>query len=191
MFTRTALALAAAALLAGPAPAADKPSGGLRTLSLWTAPKRPHCPPFVPGLQAALAITPEQAAKIEAAARETIDTPAARSKETGAGVREEFHKKLAEILTADQKALVEKLNDAYARVAAEVTETFQAEFGAAKGDAEQRAKVSKECAEAVAEAFGRNLDGLLTADQKKAVDAAAAEEKKRAAADANKPKPNK
>jgi hypothetical protein len=185
--TRTALALAALALACGPAAAAEK-KPGMRDLPLWSTPKQPHARAFVPGLQAALGITPDQAEQIEATCRDTIDQPEARTKEGGkaAAAREELHKRLADILTAEQKKLIEKMNDAYARVQVATAEEFQAAFAAAKGDAEETAKVRREYQEAVAEAFGAKLDAILTAGQKKAVERAAEEEKKRAADKAKK-----
>lgn len=185
MFTRAALALTAAVLLGAPAAAADKKPGGLRDFPFWTGPKLPHARAFVPGLQASLGITPEQAEKIEAACRDTIDRPEVRNagKNGGAQVAEaveQLHKKVAEILTADQKALIERTNAAYARVVAEVGEEFQGAYAAAKGNPDEAAKVRQQVREAVAEAFGKKLDALLTADQKQAVEKAAAEERKRA-----------
>src|SRR5437773_493840 len=82
---------------------------------------------------------------------------------------------------AQKKPDIEKINDAYAKVAAEVGEDFQAKFAAAKGNAEEMIAVKKELQEAVAAAFDKKLDGILSTEQKKAVQKAAEEEKKRAA----------
>lgn len=206
MLAQTTLALSAACLLAAPAFAQKKPAE-LTDFPFWTAPKQPHARPFVPGLQAALGLTAEQVQKILAARAETTDSPeiqALKSKKDPnatadelaaaaakrAEAAEKLHKAVAGILTKDQKALIEKINDAYAKVAAEVGEDFQAKFAAAKGNPEDMAAVKKEAAEALAAAFGKKLDGVLTAEQKKAVEKAAEEEKKRAA-NSDKPKPKK
>ena len=52
---------------------------------------------------------------------------------------EKLYKAVDGILTKGQKELIEKVNDAYAKVAAEVGEDFQAKFAAAKGNAEETA----------------------------------------------------
>lgn len=207
MLARLSLAAAAAFAFAAPAPA-QKKAAEPTYFPFWTAPKTPHARPFVPGLNAALELTPEQAEKIQAARATTVDSPevqalkrkgdpnatadelaAANAKRAEAA--EKLYKAVDEILTKDQKALVEKVNDAYAKVVAEVGGEFQPKFAAAKGNAEDTAALRKELAEAIAAAFGKKLDGVLSAEQKKAVEAAAAEAKKRAAANPDKPKPKK
>lgn len=206
MLARTALALAAAALFAVPASAQKKAE--LTDFPFWTAPKTPHARAFVPGLQAALGLTAAQVEKILAARAETVDSPAVRAlKQKGdpnataddlakaaaarSEANEKLHKAVAEILTKDQKAMIEKLNDAYARVASEVAKDFEPEFVAAKGNAEVTAMVRKMQAEAIVEAYGKKLDAVLTADQRAAVKKAAEEEAKRAAGNKDKPKPGK
>jgi hypothetical protein len=203
---RTVLALIAVALLAAPAAAQKKLALG--DFPFWAAPKNPHAHAFVPGLQAALELTPEQVEKILAARASTVDSPEVRALKskgdpnatadelaTAAAKRaeatEKLYKEVADILTNDQKALIEKINDAFAKVAAEVGEEFQAKFAAAKGNAEDTIAVKKELQEAVAAAFGKKLDALLTADQKAAVKKAAEEEAKRAADNKDKVKPKK
>lgn len=206
MLARTALALVASALVAAPAAAQKKAE--LTDFPFWTAPKTPHTRAFVPGLQAALELTAAQAEKILAARADTVDSPAVRAlKQKGdpnatadelakaAAARseatEKLHKAVAEILTKDQKALIEKLNDAYARVAAEIAKDFEPEFVAAKGNAEVTAMVRRMQADAIVEAYGKKLDAVLTADQRAAVKKAAEEEAKRAAGNKDKPKPGK
>ena len=206
MFARTVLVLAVAALLAVPASAQKKAE--LHNFPFWSAPKRPHAQAFVPGLQAALELTPEQVEKIIAARTATVDSPEVRAlKSKGdpnatadelatanakrAEAGEKLYKEVDLILTNAQKALVEKVNDAYAKVASEVGEDFQAKFAAAKGNAEDFAAVRKELTEAIAAAFDKKLDAVLSADQKAAVKKAAEEEAKRAAENKDKPKPKK
>jgi hypothetical protein len=206
MFARTVLALAAAALFAVPASAQKKAELG--NFPFWSAPKNPRAHAFVPGLQAALELTPEQIEKILAARAATVDSPEVRAlKSKGdpnatadelakgnarrAEAMEKLFKEVDAILTKDQKALIEKINDAFAKVASEVGEDFQAKFAAAKGNAEDTAAVRKELTEAVASAFDKKLDGILTNEQKAAVKKAAEEEAKRAAENKDKPKPKK
>jgi hypothetical protein len=207
MFTRTALTLAAAALLAAPAYAQDK-KPELRDFPFWSAPKTPHARAFVPGLQAALQLTAEQTEKMLAAIAKTIDSEEirklprkgdpnataddlAKANAKRQEATEKLYKEVDAILTRDQKGLIEKINDAYGKVVAEVGEEFQPKFAAAKGNAEDTAAVKKELVEAVAAAFDKKLDGILSNDQKAAVKKAAEEEAKRAAEDKKKPKPNK
>lgn len=180
--TRLALTLFAVALFTSPASAQEKKPGGLRDFPFWSAPKQLHARAFVPGLQAALMLTPEQCAKIEAACRETIDLPENKGKNApgAAAATEKLHKMVAEILTDDQKKLIEKVNDAYARAVADVAEDFQPKLVAAKGNAEETAKLRQESQEAIAETMNKKLDGLLSNEQRKLVDAAAEVEKKRA-----------
>lgn len=206
MFARTVLALVSAAMFAAPASAQKKAE--LHDFPFWTAPKAPHARAFVPGLQAALELTPEQVEKILAARAATIDSPEirafkqkndpnatadelAKASAARAEATEKLFKEVDTILTKDQKALIEKINDAYAKVVSEVGTEFQAKFAAAKGNAEEMATVKKEATEAITEAFGKKLDGLLTNDQRTAVKKAAEEEAKRAAANKDKSKPKK
>jgi hypothetical protein len=206
MFARIVLALVAVALVSVPASAQKK--AALHDFPFWSAPKNPHAHAFVPGLQAALELTPEQVEKIIAARLATVESPeitklphkgdpkATADDLAKAGARreeavEKLYKEVDTILTRDQKALIEKINDAYAKVAAEVVDEFQPKFAAAKGNAEDTSAVNKELKEALATAFDKKLDALLTADQKTAVKKAAEEEAKRAAVNKDKPKPNK
>jgi hypothetical protein len=206
MFVRIVLALFAAAISTTPVFAQKKAE--LNDFAFWTAPKNPHAHAFVPGLQAALELTPAQIEKILAARASTVDSPeilalkrkgdpnatadelATAATKRGEAV-EKLYKEVDLILTKDQKAMIEKMNDAYDKVVGEVVTEFQAKFAAAKGNAEDMAAVNKELREAIAEAFGKKLDTLLTTEQKKAVEKAAEEEKKRAAANKDKPKPSK
>ena len=206
MFVRTALILTALALFAAPAAAQKK--SVLDDFPFWSAPKTPHAQAFVPGLQAALELTPAQVEKLLAARAATVDSPEVRAlKQKGdpnatadelavaAAKRQEATEKLFRevdaIMTKEQKTLIEKVNDAYAKVVADIGAEFQANFAAAKGNAEETEKVRKELREAVAAAFDKKLDAVLTADQRAAVKKAAEEEAKRAADNKGKVKPKK
>jgi hypothetical protein len=193
MLIRSALTLTAVVLFALPAPAAEKKPGTPRDFPFWSAPKRPHASAFVPGLQAALQLSPEQCEKIEAACRETIDKPEAKGKNAAgaAAAIEKVHQLVADVLTPEQKKLIEKLNDAYSRVAADVGEDFQPKYAAAKGNEEETATVRKDQQEALAAAFEKRLDTILTAEQREAVKKAADEQKKREAGNKGKSKPGK
>ena len=187
MPSRLLAALVIAAGFVAPAAGTEK-KPALRNFPFWTAPKTPHARAFVPGLQAALQLTPDQIAKIEAACHDTIDTPEARTKQGAGAANDKLHALVADILTPEQKKLIEKMNDSFARVSADQIEDFQPKFGAAKGNAEETAAVREAYQKAVAEQFENRLDQILTAEQREAVKKAAEEEKKRAAENAGKPK---
>ena len=208
MFARVALVLAAALLFAAPALAQKEKKPALGNFPFWSAPKTPHAHAFVPGLQAALELTPEQIGKILAAREATVDSPElrklpskgdpnataddlAKAGAKRAEASEKLFKEVDAILTREQKGLIEKINDAYAKVVSEVGEDFAPKLVAAKGNAEDTAALRKEQAEAIKTAFEKKLDGLLSNDQRAAVKKAAEEEAKRAAENKNKPKPNK
>lgn len=186
--TRSLLVVCVVGFAFAPASAADKKPAGLRDFPFWTGPKTPHARAFVPGLQAALNITPDQAEQIEAACRETIDKPEAKGKGAGGEAVEKVHKLVADILTAEQKKKIEKMNDLYAKVVTSVADDFQAEFAAAKGDDEKIKALREKVRAEQAAAFGRQLESILTADEMKAVATAAAEQKKRDEESAKKPK---
>lgn len=193
MFLRVALTLIAGVFLAGPSAAAEKKPPQLRDFPFWTAPKNPHARAFVPGLQAALQLTPEQAEKIEAACQETIDQPNAKGKNApgAAAAQQKVHELVAGILTADQKKQIEKVNDAYGRVVSDVGEEFQPQYASAKGNAEEAAKIRLAQQKAVAETFEKKLDGILSNEQREAVKKKAEVEKKREEENKKTPKPNK
>ncbi len=208
MFARTVLALVAAALFAMPASAQKEKKAELHDFPFWSAPKRLHANALAPGLQAALQLTPEQVGKIIEAQNATVNSdelrklpgkgdPKATADELAQAnakrseATEKLFKEIDKILTTEQKALIEKVNDAYAKVVSELGEEYQAKFAAAKGDAEATAAARKELNEAIAAAFDKKLDAILTNDQKAAVKKAAEEEAKRAAENKDKPKPKK
>jgi hypothetical protein len=190
MSLRIALSVLAVVLLAGSSPAADKKPSQLRQFPFWSSPKQPHARAFVPGLQAALQLTPEQIEKIEAACHETIDKPENKGKNApgAAAARDQLFEKVAGILTADQKKLIEKVNDAYARAISDLQDDFQPQFASTKGNPDEAQKVREAYSKAIVESFEKKLDGILSNEQREAVKKAAEQEKKQAG---NKVKPNK
>jgi predicted transcriptional regulator len=203
MLCRIAAVIAAVFLFAAPAHAQKKP--GLGEFPFWSAPKMPHAPAFVPGLQAALELTPEQIEKISEARLATVDSEEIRALKTKgdpnatkeelaaaaakrAEAMEKLHKQVADILTPTQKALIQAINDAYATVIAEVADDYKDKLVAAKGDAEETAKLKKEQREAVAAAFAKKLDSVLSEKQRELVKKATEEQAKRGG---NKVKPKK
>lgn len=192
MFLRIALVFAAGVLIPNSSAAAEK-TPQLRDFPFWSAPKQPHARAFVPGLQAALQLTNDQIAKIEEACRDTIDQPNAKGKNApgAAAAQEKLFELVAGILTDDQKKQIEKVNDAYDRAVNAASDDFQAQFAAAKGDAEETAKLRKEYQKAVVELFEKKLDGILSNEQRDAMKKAAEVEKKRVEESKKTPKPGK
>lgn len=199
MLSRIATTLAAVALCASPALAQKKPA--ISGVPFWTGPKMPHAQDFVPGLTAALGLTPEQIEKIAAARTATIDSPEiralkskkdpnataeelAKAAEKRAEATEKLHKEVEGILTKSQTELIEKVNDAYAKVVAAVGEEYQQKLIDAKGNKEDTAALRKEMRETIAANFEKKLGGVLSAEQMKAVE----EAKKQAANKPGKPK---
>jgi hypothetical protein len=195
--TATTLTLAVFTCLGAGLPGQAPPAGRVaadkkpqpRDFPYWTAPKTPHARAFIPGLQAALQLTPEQNRKIEAACRDTIDKPEAKTKETAGAAFDKAHALVFDILTADQKKRIEKINDAYAKAMEEVGGDFDERFAAAKGNEAETEKVRKELHEATVAAFEKRLDTILTADQRKAVKEAAEEHKRQEEANKKTKKP--
>jgi hypothetical protein len=184
---------------------AQKKKPELGNFPFWSVPKNPHAPSLVPGLQAALELTPDQVQKIVAIRDETLGSedvralkrkgdPNATPEELAAAaekrkeVTEKLHKEVGDVLTHDQKALIQTINDAYAKVVSDVTEEYQPKIEAAKGNADDVTAFRKEQREAVAEAFAKKLDGVLSEHQRALVKKAAEEEAKRGG---NKVKPRK
>ena len=124
--------------------------------------------PGVPGLQAALERTDPGAGSIVAVRDETLDSEEVRALKKGRPERhprgdrrrgreavcEKFHKEISAILTHDQKALIQTINDAYAKVVADVAEEYQPKIEAAKG-MPMTSPPCKRAAKAVVAAFGK------------------------------------
>lgn len=158
----------------------------------WSTPKREYSDQFVPGLNAALLLSPEQIEQLHAARRETIDSETLRSTtrkdpNLTEAQREAAHKlvndahanlraKVSNILTADQRALIDRINAAHQEVAKGVAEEFQPKLVASKGDEQAQERFRKEMRERATSDFHNKLEGLLSPNQKAAFDQAAADE---------------
>lgn len=178
-------ALAVSALAAEKKPA-------IGNFPFWSAPKREYADQFVPGLNAALLLSPEQIEQLHAARRETIDNEtlrAATRKDPNLtdAQREAAHKlvsdahanlriKVSNILTAEQRALIERINAVHQEVAKALNEEFQPKLTASKGDDQAQERFRKEIHERIASDFRSKLDGLLSPNQKAAFDQAAMDE---------------
>lgn len=180
---------------------AKKPAIG--NFPFWSAPKQEFADQFVPGLNAVLLLTDEQILKLQEARRETIDNEQLRGTkdknvELSEAEREARRKatheayanlriKVSNILTAEQRALIDQINAAHQEVLNAVNEEFGPQFVAAKGNDDLQKSLQQQKRERIATNFKAKLEGLLSPAQKAAWEKAAAEE----IANAAKPKPQK
>jgi Spy/CpxP family protein refolding chaperone len=169
----------------------------------WTMPKQEFADQFVPGLNAALLLTDEQIVKLQEARRDTIDNEQLRgnkdkSVELSDAEREARRKatqeaytrlrtKVSNILTAEQRMLIEQINAAYLEVTTSANEEFAPQFASSKGNDELQKQLQQQKRERVARNFQAKLEVLLTPNQRAAWEQAASEE----IANAAKPKPRK
>lgn len=158
----------------------------------WSAPKREYADQFVPGLNAALLLSSEQIEQLHAARRETIDNETLRSatrkdpnlteaqREAAHKLASEAHAnlriKVSNILTADQRALIERINAVHQEVSKAAHEEFQPKLTSSKGDDQAQEKFRNEMRERILSDFRSKLDGLLSPSQKAAFDQAAMDE---------------
>jgi len=176
----------------------------------WTSKKRSSTGQFVPGLNAVLQITDAQKAQIAAAREEMANDEGAKasrglSKNDPSVTAEQREKaraameaatgrmqaKVASILTAEQKALIEKINAAYAAAVEDVGIIYADKFASVKADEAARKRLQDDKNQDTEEHFFRKLDALLTPAQKDAMKRAAAEEEQRNAKAATTKKPVK
>ncbi len=185
------LALTVVFGLAASALAAEK-KPAIGNFPFWSAPKREFSDQFVPGLNAALLLSPEQIEQLHAARRETIDSETIRSttrkdpnlseaqRETNrklvSDAQASLRIKVSNILTADQRALIERINAVHQEVGKAASEVFQPKLVASKGDDQAQEKFRQEMRERVSADFRSRLEGLLSPSQKSAFDQAAADE---------------
>ena len=164
----------------------------------YAAKKRGAVAQFVPGLNAALALTSAQIEQI-AAAREAMGNDEAvraargmsksdpnvtaeqRDKARAAmeAATARLREKVAAILTPEQQALIEKINAAYAAAVEETGLVYEDKFGAVKADEAARRRLHEESRDDIEEQFRHKVERLLTAGQKEAMARAAEEEERR------------
>ncbi len=147
----------------------------------------------LPGLTAALRLSDEQKKKLADAVDQTIDRREVRAAMALAKLdpkatetqkqearrlveqaRAELKKQVDQILTAEQKALVEKLNTAVADAQAQVRDAMKDQFQALKNDPSNKEKVQKEYQERMRAAVEQRVMKLLDPDAQAAVKKAAA-----------------
>lgn len=202
MFRRLSILVVASLCLATLAEAqAKKPTIG--NFPFWTMPKQEFADQFVPGLNAALLLSDEQILKLQEARRETIDNEQVRGKkDKNATVTEaeraarnkatqeaytSLKTKASNILTAEQRTLIEQINAAHLEITTAASEEFAVQLTSAKGNDDLQKTLQQQKRDRVASNFKAKLEGLLSPNQKAAWEQAAAQE----LANAAKPKPQK
>ena len=202
MFRRLSIIVIASLCLATLAEAqAKKPAIG--NFPFWSVPKQEFADQLVPGLNAALLLSDEQIVKLQEARRETIDNEQIRGKkDKNANVtdaeREARNKatqeaytnlrtKVSNILTAEQRTLIEQINAAHLEVSKAAAEEFSVQLTSAKGNDDLQKRLQQEKRDRIVANFKAKLENILSPNQKAAWEAAAAQE----IANASKPKPQK
>ena len=204
MFRRLSIIVVASLCLATLAEAeAKKPTIG--NFPFWSMPKQEFADQLVPGLNAALLLSDEQIVKLQEARRETIDNEQLRGKKikdpnvtVSEAEREARHKatqeayanlraKISNILTAEQRTLIEQINAAHLEVSKAAADEFAVQLTSSKGNDDLQKSLQQQKRDRIASNFKSRLEGLLSPNQKAAWEKAAAEE----LANAAKPKPQK
>ena len=176
----------------------------------WTMKKRGHVGQFVPGLNAVLQITDAQREQIAAARDEMSNDEGAKAargfSKNDPGVTAEQREKaraaleaatarmqgkVAAILTAEQRALIEKINATYATAVEDTGIVYADKFASVKADEAARRRLQEDKNQDTEEQFLHKLDALLSPAQKEAMKRTAAEEEQRNAKAAATKKPVK
>jgi len=203
-------------LLAGTFPppssaaAKDEKRPDVADFQFWTGKKSGYVSQFVPGLTAALQLTEAQTQAIASARQEWSNDEglkAARSisksdPSVTAEQREKahaaidaatarLHERVDAILAPEQKALIDKINKAYAEAVEDVGIVYQDKFASVKADEAARRRIQEEKNQDTEEQFLHKLDGILTTSQREAVTRAAEMEEQRNAKAAGAKKPSK
>jgi len=163
--------------------------------------QRPH----VPGLNAALLLTPEQRERIAVTHAETLGSEAvvtasrkvkgdpnaseadrAAARKLAEDARAAFDRRVREVLTPAQREVIERFQVLYGEAQEAVAQEFGPRLVGAKGRVEETARLRAEAADRLTADFARRVTEILTAEQRAAFDAEAARERERAAA---KPRP--
>jgi hypothetical protein len=185
-------------------------ASGAGDYPFWTSKKRGYVGQFVPGLNAALQLTDAQKEQIAAARDEMANDEAlkgarglakndpsvtAEQREKARAAMEaattRLNEKVAKILTAEQKALIEKINATYAAVVEDTGIVYADKFASVKADEAARKRIQDEKNQDIEEQFFHKLDAILSPAQRDAMKRAAEEEEQRSAKAAVTKKPAK
>ncbi len=202
MFRRLSIIVVASLCLAMLAEAQEK-KPAIGNFPFWSVPKQEFADQLVPGLNAALLLSDEQIVKLHEARRETIDNEQLRGKKDKSATlsdaeREARHKatqeaytnlrtKVSNILTAEQRTLIEQINAAHLEVTKAASDEFGPQLTGAKGNDDLQKRLQQEKRDRIAVNFKAKLESILSPNQKAAWEAAATQE----IANASKPKPQK
>ena len=202
MFHRLSIIVIASLCLATLAEAQEK-KPAIGNFPFWSVPKQEFADQLVPGLNAALLLTDEQIAKLQEARRETIEkerskAPKDKNANEPEAEREARRKatqeayanlriKVSNILTAEQRTLIEQINAAHLEVSTAASEEFATQLTSAKGNEDLQKSLQQQKRDRIASNFKSKLEGILSPNQKAAWEKAAAQELENAA----KPKPKK
>lgn len=163
-----------------------------------------------PGINGALLLTDEQKKQILEAREEIMGSDAVKAagkkgkldpnateaeKEASRNIikeaRSRLQQKIGGILTAEQKALVAKINTASEEVHKAVRASLETQFVAAKGNPDLMAELQRQMREKHVTEMTARLAGILTAEQNVAYQKAAADQKAADEKAKDKPKPTK
>lgn len=202
MFRRLSVILIVSLSLASLTQAQTK-KPAIGNFPFWSQPKQEFSDQLVPGLNAVLLLSDEQIAKLQEARRETIDNEQFRSKkdknvELPEAEREARRKatqeaytnlrtKVSNILTAEQRTLIEQINAAHLEVTKAAADEFGPQLVGAKGNEDLQKRLQQEKRDRITANFKAKLENILSPNQKAAWETAAAQE----IANASKPKPQK
>ena len=193
MFQRFSIIVIASLCLATLAQAQEKKLV-IGNFPFWSVPKQEFADQLVPGLNAALLLSDEQIVKLHEARRETIDNEQLRGKKikdptvvVSEAEREARNKatqevytnlrtKVSNILTAEQRTLIEQINAAHLEVSIAASEEFGPQFVGSKGNDELQKRLQQEKRDRIASNFKSKLGSLLSPNQKAAWEKAAAQE---------------
>jgi hypothetical protein len=176
-------------IAAKPAKAPSLPSGDI----FFTMKGRPYAlEQTFPGIVAAFMFTDDQKAALNDAYEQTVADPEVRAR--GASLknnpsatdadreavrkqfeeaRAELQKEVATILTAEQKALIPKIQDAATEALKGAREAFSAELGGAKGDKAKAQDLNEKIRVEAEDLFVQQLQKFLTPAQMEAIRQAA------------------
>ena len=172
---------------------ADEKVPAIGNFPFWSAPKREYADQFVPGLNAVLLLTPEQITKLHEARRATIDSDAVRqvgrkdpnateaqreaTRKLVADANADLRVRVSNILTAEQRSLIDQINSAYIEVIKQLGEEFQARLVMSKGNDQEQENLRKEIRDRTSADLIQRVQAILTPSQRLAFDKAAAQEK--------------
>ena len=202
-FASALVALSAVTAIAAPEKDAKEKRAGTIDYPFWSSKKRPDSPAFVPGLNAVLDLTAAQQEQISAARSEAMNDEGAKAARASKGdpsmtpeqkekaraamdaASAKLRDKVAAILTPEQKALIAKINSAYADTVEEIGTIYNDKFASVKAAEAARKRIQEEKAQDTTDQFLHKLDSILTPAQKDAMTKAGEEEKKEAAQSAS------